>query len=116
MCFSRPFPKYFKLKTGDASDHARGYWKNSTSSITKNRNKIRSFRLSTLSPGGRQADSAPPTRSGRAPTTHPEKSSRIKSYPIHRDYPGVSQHLTLEEMCSINMAICIDFFLSKPNL
>ena len=34
-----------------------------------------------------------PTRSGRAPTTHLHKSSRIKPYPIHRDYPGASHYL-----------------------
>ena len=106
----RPHCKHSEGASG-RSFPSNPHWKICTSFTTKNPNKVRNVRPSTFSPSGRQADSAPafpptaprlplrrpavrrPTRSGRAPTTHLHKSSRIKPYPIHRDYPGASHYL-----------------------
>jgi SRSO17 transposase len=48
MSFSRPFTKYFKLKTGDASDHARGYLRGLTSTVRRKNIERMDERVSSM--------------------------------------------------------------------
>lgn len=48
MSFSRPFTKYFKLKTGDASEHARHYLRGLTSTLRRKNIERMEERVSTM--------------------------------------------------------------------
>jgi len=48
MSFSRPFTKYFRLKTGDASDHARHYLRGLTSTVRRKNIERMEERVSSM--------------------------------------------------------------------
>lgn len=48
MSFSRPFTKFFKLKTGDASDHAGHYMRRLTSTVRRKNIKRIEERVSSM--------------------------------------------------------------------
>jgi SRSO17 transposase len=48
MSFSRPFTKYFRLKTGDASDHARYYLRGLTSTVRRKNIERMEERVSSM--------------------------------------------------------------------
>jgi hypothetical protein len=48
MSFSRPFTKYFKLKTGEASDYVRGYLHGLTSTLRRKNIERMDERVSSM--------------------------------------------------------------------